>query len=92
MNEPTSKPRCERCGGPIEEGFATATGLIPTPLSDPRLVFVVPGEKTSPNPLQALQQGLEQAPANRAYLLRGRRCTECGAVELFATETTPWVP
>ena len=92
MNEVRTERRCERCGVEMEEGFATAIGLIgPTPWK-PRLVFVVPGQATSVNPLRALQQGLQEARQNQAYLLRGYRCTNCGAVELVAAERTDWEP
>lgn len=86
----TRRPRCHRCGGEMEEGFATAIGLIGPASRKARLLFVVPGEATSKNPLLAIQQGLHEAPKNEAYLLHGRHCTTCGVVELIATERTVW--
>ena len=76
----------------MQEGFATAIGLIGFTQFKRRFVFVVPGEPTSMNPVRAIQQGLHEAPETEAYLLRGRRCIACGAVELVATERTVWPP
>lgn len=75
-------------------GYATALGLIggDMPAGEPRLVFVVPRQATSWNPIEAFQQGLRNEPANEAYLLRGMRCPKCGLVEWVATENTPWIP
>jgi hypothetical protein len=78
----------------MENGFATAIPLIgPKPPPDrPRLVFVVPGNQTSWNPLKAFKQGLEGDRANEAYLLRGYRCPACGTVELIAKDKVAWTP
>lgn len=83
--------QCSRCGGPMDAGYATAIGLIGgnPPQGSPKLVFVVPGDPSSPNPITAFQQGLSDTRTTEAYLLRGFRCSACGAVELFATEKTP---
>ena len=75
-------------------GYATALGLIGgnPPSGNPKLIFVVPGQPTSLNPIKAFQQGLRNEQTNEAYLLRGHRCPSCGTVELLATERTPWTP
>lgn len=90
--EESMEMQCSRCGGPMDVGYATALGLIGgnPPQGSPKLVFVRPGDSTSPNPFSAFKQGLSGTRAPEAYLLRGFRCSTCGAVELFATESTPW--
>lgn len=92
MNEPTEQLRC-RCGEVMELGYTTAIGLVDSMSVDydPRLVLVVPGEPTSMNPIKAFQQGLEEAPPNRAYQLHGYRCPKCGRVELAAIDRVPWM-
>ena len=80
---------CPGCGVDMEEGAATARGLLggaTRPADQPMLVFVVPGTATSLNPVTAFRQGLSGEPDARAYLMRGYRCPSCGRVELFATE------
>ena len=82
---------CAKCSGPTEGGAASALGLIGQAIrspDEPRVVFVVPGTPTSANPLKALKQGLADEPPRRGYLVRGRRCTRCGFVELYATDET----
>ena len=91
-NDSENALRCHRCGAETEDGFCTASDFVGTPPSEARLVIVVPGEATSANPLRAFRQGLDDAKQNEAYVLRGRRCTNCGAVELFATEAITWEP
>jgi hypothetical protein len=76
----------------MEMGYATAWGLIGGRDGNPHLIFVVPGEPTSNNPIKAFQQGLAAEKANEAYLLHGYRCPSCGLVELVAEERTTWVP
>jgi DNA-directed RNA polymerase subunit RPC12/RpoP len=85
---------CHRCGGVMENGYATALGLMAGDMSsgNPKLVFVVPGVQTSGNPIKAFQQGLQGDQANKAYLLRGYRCPGCGTVELIALEEIVWTP
>jgi len=51
---------------------------------EPRMLFVVPGRQTSLNPVTAFQQGLAQEPATRVYGISGFRCSQCGALELYA--------
>ena len=82
---------CAKCGGPTVAGVASAQGLIGGAVAatdQPRVVFVVPGTPTSPNPVKAVAQGLADEHAAHAYLVRGRRCTRCGLVEFYATERT----
>jgi hypothetical protein len=76
-------------------GYTTALGLVghDSPRTrNPDLVFVVPGERTSLNPIKAFKQGLEELPANKAYRLHGYRCPKCGSVELVALDQIPWDP
>jgi hypothetical protein len=75
----------------MQSGVTTAHGLLSTIVSDeaqPRLMFVALGEPTLPNPVAAFRQGLHDAPADRAFLIRGQRCSACGFLELYATEAT----
>lgn len=94
MGGAVQQVRCVRCGAVMEAGYTTAIGLVGSnPLTrDPKLVFVVPGQPTSGNPIKAFQQGLEGNRGNAAYLLHGHRCPNCGVVELIATDRTPWTP
>lgn len=82
---------CPRCGETMKNGYLTASGFIGGAVgsADKRLVFVVPGEETSANPLRAFEQGLHNAQTNETYILRGYRCPNCGTVELRAIEKTP---
>jgi len=85
--------RCYRCGATMQPGHATALGLMGgSAAGKPKLVFVVPGEPTSSNLIQAFQQGLADAKTADAFLLEGHRCPSCGLVELVATEKTAWEP
>ena len=72
----------------MDIGHATAIGLVGgnPPTDDPRLIFVVPGQPTSGNPIKAFQQGRHGEQGDAAYLLHGRRCPGCGLVELLATD------
>ncbi len=92
MSDSVKEMCCRQCATVMEEGYATASGLLrDNPLSgDPTFTFVVPGQATSVNPIKAFQQGLHGERASEAYLLRGHRCPTCGTVELFATERVPW--
>ncbi len=94
MSETPQQVSCVRCGAVMEAGYTTATGLVGSnPLTrDPKLIFVVPGQATSRNPMKAFQQGMAGERTDAAYLLHGHRCPNCGVVELFATERTPWTP
>jgi hypothetical protein len=86
--------RCHRCGQTMAAGFATALGLLGgnPPPGDAKLVFVVCGEPTSPNPIHAFKQGLQEERSNKAYLLRRYRCPACEIVELIATNLIPYMP
>ena len=82
---------CPKCGGDMERGFATASGLIGgagLEQREARLVFAVPGTPTSLNPLKALKQGLADEPSTRVYRINGERCSACGFLELY----TPMTP
>lgn len=85
---------CHRCGEVMQDGYTTALGLIGgiLPKDDPKLLFVIPGERTSGNPIKALMQGLQGDQTSRAYLLRGYRCPQCGTVELIALDSMVWTP
>ena len=89
-DRPLDSP-CTKCGGPTVAGFATALGLVGgavTAKDVPRLAFVVTGTPTQANPASALQQGPSGETPAHAYLIRGRRCTRCGLVELYASDRT----
>ncbi len=78
---------CGKCGGSLEAGFTTAVGLIggdKAGAREPQLVFVVPGTRSSANPIKAFQQGLADEPTNRVYGIIGSRCSGCGALDLYA--------
>ncbi len=80
---------CSKCGGKLEAGFATAQGLIGVTDTDgrnPHLVFVVLGNATSSNLIAAFQQGIADEPTNRVYGIQGYRCSDCGALELYAND------
>jgi hypothetical protein len=71
----------------MERGFTTAAGLIGGPKVEsrvPQLIFVVPGEPTSLNPIKAFQQGASGEPEARRYFVFGSRCSACGFLELYA--------
>jgi hypothetical protein len=79
--------KCQKCGGQLEAGFTTATGLIGgdgIEAGKPRLVFVVPGPRPSWNPVKAFQQGLAGSHGDQVHGITGFRCQQCGALELYA--------
>lgn len=81
---PESQRRCSRCDTAMECGHAVAhSSWFNSPL-----VFVVEGEPTSRNPVEAFRQGVEGLQEDKAYVLRGYRCPECGSVELTAHDQT----
>ena len=78
---------CPKCNGVMERGFTTAAGLIEGDQVETReaqILFVVPGTRTSSNPVQAFKQGLHDEDDNRRYRLSGSRCSTCGFVEFYA--------
>ena len=80
---------CLKCGGPLELGFTTAEGLVGGDRShsrEPQLVFIVPGVRTSANPIKAFQQGFSDDAVDRRYRIAGLRCSRCGALELYAED------
>ena len=49
--------------------------------------FVIPGTKTSANPIAVFAQGLREETSEKVFPLSkiiGIRCVECGYLELFA--------
>ncbi|HEX7450147.1 MAG TPA: hypothetical protein VF306_21480 [Pirellulales bacterium] len=88
MPELTSNAVCSFCGGAMEPGYAQSRFAFGPFMAagDSHLIFVVPGEPTSLNPMTAFRQGAEQRPDDQKYVLRGRRCTNCARIELFAEE------
>jgi hypothetical protein len=90
MAENVKEVCCHRCKEIMEAGYATWTiahiGVGPPESPRTPLVFVVPGEPTSINPVKAFQQGLQGDRASKAYGLRGYRCPACGTVELIALD------
>ena len=84
-----SEKTCGKCGGLLEAGFTTAIGLVAGDKSwthDSQLVFVVLGTGTAINPVKAIKQGLANEPPDRHYRVAGFRCSECGALELYAED------
>ena len=83
------KKTCGKCGGSLQAGFTSAIGLVGGAVRDnphSALIFVVPGQRTSANPIMAFQQGLADEPSDRSYHVRGFRCSNCGALDLYADE------
>ncbi|HVW37208.1 MAG TPA: hypothetical protein VHB99_07875 [Pirellulales bacterium] len=80
--------KCGKCGGFLEAGNTTALELIAgaSEEHESRLIFVVLGTDSSNNPLKAFQQGLANEPADRHYRIVGFRCSQCGALELYAED------
>ena len=83
------KKTCGKCGGALHAGVTSAIGLVgeaerESPHSG--LIFVVSGHPTSANPITAFQQGLAGEPSDRFYRVRGFRCSNCGALDLYADE------
>jgi hypothetical protein len=81
---------CGKCGGLLEAGSTTAQGLLAADLSVSkrisRLVFIVLGTETSQNPIKAFKQGIADERADRHYRIAGYRCSQCGALELYAED------
>ena len=83
------KKTCGKCGGALQAGVTSAIGLVggaerESPHSG--LIFIVPGHPTSANPITAFQQGLANEPSDRFYHIKGLRCSNCGALVLYADE------
>ena len=77
---------CPKCGGAMERGFTTASGLLGEVAVDSqqsRLLFVVPGTSTSRNLVKAFKQGLTDGPAETRYRISGARCSACGLLEFY---------
>lgn len=90
MSDSMSETVCSFCGGAMELGYAqsrVAFGWrVNAHRDDSHLIFIVPGERTSANPMTAFRQGIEEHPSDRKYIIRGRRCTNCARLEWFAEE------
>ena len=83
------KKTCGKCGGPLQAGVTSAIGLVGEVVRDSPhagLMFVVPGQRTSANPITAFQQGLADEPSDRFYQVKGFRCSNCGALDFYADE------
>ena len=81
---------CAKCGGTMESGVATASGLLGmAPKDEPRLQFAIPGTPTSMNPITAFKQGVSGEQDVRVFWIEGRRCSTCGLLELFARNQAP---
>lgn len=80
---------CPKCNGKLQDGVATAYGLVGIagfPKDKARLIFTLPGTRTSFNPVTAFKQGLSGEPDYETFWIKGQRCSECGFLELFAKD------
>lgn len=78
---------CPKCNGRMEAGVVTrADTRLRSSLDDASTLFVVPGTRTSRNPLKAFVQGLADERTRRVYYVKALRCSQCGFLELYATE------
>jgi hypothetical protein len=50
--------------------------------------FLIPGNPASWSPVKSFAQGLADEPPNREFSIEGFRCSKCGFLELFVTEST----
>lgn len=66
----------------MDGGFLKLTRTI---ADEGKLIFMIPGSKTSTDLLTAFRQGLEDSPSDQIFTnLAGYRCRECGLLELYA--------
>ena len=84
---------CVACGGQLESGSVRARNTGSGVLGGPELgmvvtafAFVRPGIPTSSNPIKAFAQGLREEPDEQLLPLQAYRCTQCGRIELYATQ------
>lgn len=94
----TSPSTCARCGGPMERGTFRAAvershllmaGGVPVAttareISD--VLFIIPGEPTSANPVKAFMQGMHGAKEDVPLPVTAWRCGQCGLLELYARQ------
>ena len=81
---PKSEQRCPRCGGLMVRGSLRTRGAHDDRV---RVVFVVPGVKTSWNPVEAFRQGLSDELEDKTFDLSemgGYLCQTCGHIDLYA--------
>jgi len=75
---------CSKCGGAMSWGEIRYAG---SPLmAGNRLEFVIPGTRTSMNPLKAFNQGLSDEPSDQIHdfsKLAGCLCSTCGFLEFY---------
>ena len=70
---------CGKCGGRMEQGSLQISGAAGE--------FLIPGTKTSINPITAFQQGMSGEPGDRVFpwsTILGYRCSQCGYLEMYA--------
>jgi hypothetical protein len=84
---------CVVCGGQLESGSVRARNTDSGVLGRPELgmvvtafAFVRPGIPTSSNPIKAFAQALREEPDEQLLPLQAYRCTQCGRIELYATQ------
>ena len=78
---------CPKCGGTMEPGITTATGLIGGAGlggRKPKVVFVVTAKPETTNLINAFKDGLSGKGSNRVNGVFGLRCSRCGFLELYA--------
>jgi hypothetical protein len=71
----------------MERGRPVITGLMQSSIDPPVLVLVVPGSKTSRNPIKAFAQGLANESPDRVFSVVFDRCESCGFLEFFGEQT-----
>jgi hypothetical protein len=83
---------CGKCGGRMEAGVTKPDRVYlrgASVGSQAGLVFIVPGAKTSMNPITAFKQGLSSEESSRGYRVEGFRCSSCGFLEMYGGEEVP---
>jgi hypothetical protein len=76
----------------MERGVVRHNGS-PLMTGNVRVEFVIPGTKTSLNPLKAFQQGLADEPSDRTYdfsRLSEHLCPKCGHLDFFIDLGPEW--
>lgn len=78
------KQTCSRCGGVTVRGRMRT---VVAGMAGGQVEFVIPGTRTSWNPVTAFRQGLAQEPADEVFSLGamgGFLCRSCGHLDLYA--------